>query len=101
MYIDDGYTYQDSLFGDTEAEFVLSRLQDKFSVSHRNYYGEQHVDPSVRAYRISEALDVAIPRDSEMAVTVEQFEDYPSAASFPSGDVGVPNYNYHLSRKRL
>ena len=101
VYIDDGYTDQDSVFGDTEAEFVLSRLQDKFNVSHRNYYVEQHVDPAVRAYRISEALDVAIPKGSEMAVTVEQFEDYPSAASFPNCDVGVPNYNYHLSRKRL
>ena len=100
-FLDDGFTDQDSVFGDTEANFVLSQMQNKFTVSHANYYATPHVDLDASAYRLVETLDLDVREGSEMAVNIEMYKDYPSAASFPEYDVGLPGYNYHLVKKRL
>ena len=100
-FLDDGFTDQDSVFGDTEANFVLSQMQNKFTMSHANYYATPHVGLDASAYRLVETLDLDVRDGSEMAVNIEKYKDYPSAASFPEYDVGLPGTNNQFIRRRL
>ena len=96
-YMDDDYEDQESVFGDIEAEFVLQRMGEKFTSVHKNH----SVQGELVDVRLSQSLDFEIPRTSALAIHVEQFEDFPSAASFPTEDVTVPGYNYHTVRRRM
>ena len=46
-------------------------------------------------------MNLDLPVNTGVKIQVEQFEDFPLAASFPVNDVRVPGYNYHLERKRI
>jgi hypothetical protein len=94
-YLDDGYTDQESVFGDGEADFVYKGLFDKFVTSHSDRWAEPE-----QGRRLSQALDLEVPVLPPCMVEVEKFIDFPSLASFPVEDVAVPGYNYHLVRRR-
>jgi hypothetical protein len=100
-FLDDGYTDQESVFGENESDFVYRRLFDKFVNGHTNYQTRPETEEGARFYRLSQTLDFDIPVHSGVAVEVEKFEDFPSAASFPTEEVDVPGYNYHMSRRRV
>ena len=99
-YMDDDYEDQESVFGDNESEFTLRRMAEKFESGHRHHSVEV-VHDEFRLHRLSQSLDLDIPRTSALAIHVEQFEDFPSAASFPTEEIAVHGYNYHIARKRM
>ena len=96
----DDYEDQGSVFGDTEAEFMMKRMTGKFASGHKHHLVEgEHEFRWL--HRLSQTLDIDVPMSSVLAVHVEQFEDFPSAASFPTEEVTVPGYHYHYVRKRM
>ena len=99
-FMDDDYEDQESVFGDIEAEFVLQKMTEKFAGAHEHHSVEGQHD-AVRLHSLSQSLGFDIPRTSVLAIQVEQFEDFPSAASFPTADVAVPGYHYHIARRRM
>ena len=99
-YMDDDYEDLESVFCDIESEFALRRMTEKFASGHRHHSVEV-VHDEFRLHRLSQSLDLDIPRTSALAIHVEQFEDFPSAASFPTEEIAVHGYNYHIARKRM
>ena len=75
-YMDDDYEDQESVFGDIESEFTLRRMAEKFESGHRHHSVEV-VHDEFRLHRLSQSLDLDIPRTSAMAIHVEQFKDFP------------------------
>ena len=100
-FADDDYSDQESVFGGCEREHVLRSMVGKFSTQHDDYITGSEPDESARLFRMSQTLNLEVPANSPMAIEIEQYDDNPSAASFPEDDVGVPGYHYHRGRRRI
>ena len=76
-------------------------LDGKFTRTHEGHQIGSESDINAWMFRISQTLDLEIPRSSATAIEVEQYVEHPSAASFPENDVEIPSYHYHLGRRRI
>jgi hypothetical protein len=100
-FVDDNYSDQESVFGNCEMEYMARSLDGKFTRTHEGHHIGCESDINARMFRISQTLDLEIPRSSATAIEVEQYVEHPSAASFPENDVEIPSYHYHLGRRRI
>ena len=80
---------------------MVRSLDGKFTRAHDEHQIGPEYDRNARMFRISQTLDLEIPQSSATAIEVEQYVEYPSAASFPENDVEIPSYHYHLGRSRM
>ena len=101
-YIDDNYTDQENVLGEDNDDdvFTCGALFNKFASGHQNFQVRAQPGDGAKLCRLSEALDLDTARSMSYFVEVEQYTEYPSAASFPKDDVMIPMYDYNLVQKR-
>ena len=97
-FVDDDYSDQESVFGDCEMEYLARSLDGKSTRTHEDQSRGSEYDRNVHLSRISQTMNLEL---RPMTIEVEQYMEFPSAASFPENDVEVQSYHYHLARGRV
>ena len=97
-FVDDDYSDQESVFGNCEMEYFAKSLEGKSNRTHADHLSGSEYDRDAHLSRISQTMNLEL---RPMTIEVEQYTEFPSAASFPVNDVEIPCYHYHLGRGRV
>ena len=86
------------MFGNCEMEYFAKSLEGKSNRTHADHLSGSEYDRDAHLSRISQTMNLEL---RPMTIEVEQYTEFPSAASFPVNDVEIPCYHYHLGRGRV